>query len=158
MPKGQFEASFGVFQSHAPSADLFNGDPTGDYACLKYGFQIVFIIQEGAGGTGRATLTVLAATNASGGSAEAVPFRYISQANTGASRAAIAAATAAGITPAAGANKITMIVVNADELPDGKPWVALKATESVDDPVVGSIIGMVGPTRHQQDQIPAVTA
>jgi hypothetical protein len=137
----------------AAAADRFASDPVSTYVSMaKYG-HAAFLVAEGAGGTGTATLTVLAASDNSGTGAEAIAFKYrlMSTIDT---MGALQDATASGVTPAAGANKMTVIEIDAVDLPRDKPFVAVKATESVDSPVAASIMAVLSDARYAESVMP----
>ena len=50
---------------------------------------------------------------------------------------------------------IIEIFVKSSDLPDGKPFVALKAVEAVDDPVSGSVIAVLAQSRFKGDSMPS---
>jgi len=134
----------------APAADRFNTDPVSDYVNTQGHKRVTFLVIHQGGTTGKATLTVLAATNASGGSAAAQAFTY-RRMTTGDSdtNGAPAAATSAGIDTVPAEDTIIEIEVDVASLPDGKPFVALKCTEAVNDPVTGAVLIILDGARYQ---------
>lgn len=133
----------------APNADLYDTAQTTDYISLKNYNSIMFVIQQGIGATGTATITVAMASDASGTGATNIPFKYRRVSNTATSdvEGAMTDATASGFTTTAGSNQIYLVEVNAEELDDGKPFVALTATEVVNSPVAGAILAVMGEAR-----------
>jgi hypothetical protein len=119
-----------------PAADMYNGDPASDVVSLANYHGARFEIIEGAGATGTATITVEECTANDGTGATAIAFNYRVKDGTG-DWGAWTAATTAGFTTTAGANKLYEIDVLADTLSDGSPFVRLQATEVVDSAVVG---------------------
>ena len=151
-----------VFTSHAPKADLYDGNPAGSYVHTRAGEKVQFVLQQITAGTntGTATVTVLAASAAAGTGAEAVPFRWRKK-NTGVTVDAYGAvneASTTGFVTTANESTLFEIEVDATNLPDGKPWCALKLTETVNDPVNGAVIGLVHNPRHQGLNIPGALA
>lgn len=142
-----------VVTAIAPNADLYDTAQTTDWINLKYFNSIMFVIQHGVGTTGTATITVKMASDASGTGATAIPFTYRRVAATGTSdvEGAITAATASGFTITAGSNQVYVIEVNAEELDNDKPFVALTATEVVNSPVAGAILAILGEARYPGD-------
>jgi len=67
----------------------------------------------------------------------------------------ITAATSSGVTPAAGANKSTMVEVRADELTEGNDYVALTLTEVADAAVDAAVVALVDQA-HKGDAPPTV--
>jgi hypothetical protein len=132
----------------APDADRYAGDPATDVFSLKEFREITFILQEGAGGTGTATITIEECdgfTPSEPDGAVAIPFRYqLSQADG--TLGDLTDATAAGVTT--GANKIVSITVHASALSDGFPFVRLQLTEVVNDPVDAGVVAILGEPRY----------
>lgn len=133
----------------APAADRWNTDPITDAINMANFNRLTFLVYQSGGTTGNATLTVLASTDASQTSAEAIPFRYRKM-TTGASDVlgSVTNATAAGFTTTANEDSIYEIEVLSSALPDTKPWVHLKVTEATNDPVNGCIIALVSESRY----------
>src|SRR3990172_1098270 len=133
----------------APDADRYTADPATDIVNLKNYRHATFIVNEGAGGTGTAVITVEECSDNAGTGATAIAFKS----RVGAYPdvlGAIASAAAAGYTTIAGANKFIVIEIDADELADDKPWVRLQITESVDSPVDASVICILSGARYEQ--------
>lgn len=130
----------------AADADRYNTDPATDIVNLGVYGHAMFIVGEGAGGTGTVKIQVEACSDNAGNNNEAIPFRY--RATSGSlemTGAALTWAAATGYTTIAGANKLVAIEVDSNECPAGKPWVRLQLTEVVDDPCdahVGCVLGM----------------
>jgi len=139
-----------VVTAIAPNADLYDTAQTTDWISLKNYNSIMFVIQHGVGTTGTATITVKMASDASGTGATAIPFTYRRVAATGTSdvEGATTDATASGFTITAGSNQVYIIEVNAEELDNTKPFVALTATEVVNSPVAGAILAILGQARY----------
>ena len=141
----------------SPAADRYNTNPAGDYINAKYFNKISFLLSQTTGGTntGTATVTVLAATDATGDGAEAIEFKYRKK-TTGASAAwgAVVDATTAGFTTTANEDTIYEIEVEAAKLPQDKPFLTLKLTEVVNDPVTASVIAIGREARYQGQSTP----
>lgn len=142
----EFEAK--PIKALAPAADRWNTSPVTDSISMKNHNKLTFLVYQEGGTTGKATLTVLASTDASRTSEEAVTFRYRKM-TTGASDVlgAVTAAAAAGFDTTAAEDSIYELEVLSSELPEGKPWVHLKATEAANDPVNGCVIALVSEPR-----------
>jgi hypothetical protein len=132
----------------APAADRWNTDPISDAITMANHNKLTFLVYQSGGTTGKATLTVLASTDASQTSPEAIPFRYRKM-TTGASDVLgnVTNATAAGFDTTPNEDSIYEIEVLSAELPETKPWVHLKATESANDPVNGAVIALLSEPR-----------
>lgn len=126
----------------APDADVWAADPETDRIKCPGAGRLQFRAVEGAGGTGTAKIEAFAHAANSGGTPEAIPFRHKTAQTPGEldDSGGFTTAAAAGVTPAAGADKQTLIEFRADELPAGKPYVSLKFTEVEDSPVDGAVM------------------
>lgn len=129
----------------APAADRYDTNPVTARVKAPGAGKLQFLVSEGAGGTGTATITAHAHIASSSGTPEAIPFRYKTALTPGQldDSGGFSAATTSGVTPAAGANKQTLVEFRADELPAGRPWVSLTLTEVVNSPVAASVVAIV---------------
>lgn len=141
----------------SPQADRFAGTQTGVYVSLENHNLATFILSHKGGTTGKSTLTIQAASSNAGAGATAIPFSYRRK-TTGASDTygAISAATAAGIDTVPTEDTIIELFVKSSDLPDGKPFVTVKAVEAVDDPVGGSVVAILGQSRFKGVDSPSV--
>ncbi|MET0154749.1 MAG: hypothetical protein ABW189_01410 [Rickettsiales bacterium] len=135
-----------------PAADALSGTKTGDWLNMKFYQKLlaVLLLGDATGGTATHTVTVQAASDASGSNAEAIPFTYRRVANTASSDVpgAVTQATASGFVTNAGDNQLYQIEIDAADLPDGKPFVAVKSVEATDDPVVAALVYVLGAARY----------
>lgn len=127
----------------SPSADLYNGDPATDVVSMEGYTRCTFVLhQNGASpsSNGNATITVEECTSAAGSGATAIAFKYRKK-TTGASATwgSITAATASGFTTTAVEDTIYEIFVTDSALSSDSKFVRLKATESTDAAVIGSV-------------------
>jgi hypothetical protein len=128
---------------HAAASDLFNGNPDGVGVNLTKFANLCAHLGIGAGGTGTAKVQVVAAEDANGTNAEAIPFKY-DKATVGDTFGALTDAVAAdGVTTTAGTGDQYRLYVRQRQLPDGKPFVFVRLTEVVNDPVVAEVIGIL---------------
>lgn len=134
----------------AANEDIFNGNPAGDIVNMSDWNRATFIIQKGAGATGRATLTVESCDDTTPTTATAVPFKYRS-CTTGDTFSAWTQATASGFQTTAGANQVYEISVEGKDLSGSNKYARLKCTESVDDPCDGGIICILTEPRYSED-------
>jgi hypothetical protein len=143
---------FAIVSSHSAAADRYNTNPVGDYLNAGKFEGISFLLSQATAGTntGTAVVTVQAATDAAGAGAEAVPFRYRKK-TTGASAVwgSVVEASASGFTTTANEDTIYEIEVKGDGLPEGKPFVAVRLTEGVNDPVSACVIAIGTGVRYQ---------
>ena len=132
----------------SPDADRYDTDPTTDW--IKCIGRVCFVVVEGAGGTGTAAITLNEAVNAAGDTSATMAFNYRLLTTAGGldTWGAWQAATSAGVTPAAVAEKATLIEVRADELTESKSFVSLTLTEGVDSPVDAAVFVMVAQDRQ----------
>jgi len=137
---------FGLAMALQPSADRYDGNPATDVFNMRNYGAICFLLQEGAGGLGTATLTVEACDNAAGANPLAIPFKYNVSSNAGALTdifGALLDATAAGYLTIAGANKMVAVHVSARDLPDAKPFVRMQITEGVNQAVAAGVTAIL---------------
>ena len=143
----------------APAADRWNTSPATDIVNGALYQTVTFLVHQIGGTTGRATLTVEACSDVSGTGATAVPFRY-SIGGTGAGAGgdetgAVTNAAAAGFSTVANAEKLYLCEIDTSELPADKPFVRLKCTESVDDPVAGAVEIILSGARYAGVALPS---
>jgi hypothetical protein len=126
----------------APIADVWESGPkTTDRVRCPGSGRLYFVVTEGAGGTGTAVITAEAHETNSGGTPTAIGFRYKVAQTPGEidNSGSWTTADTSGATPAAGADKKTLIEFRFDDLPAGKPFVSLTFTEGVDAAVAGGV-------------------
>lgn len=135
----------------APVADAFSATATS--AAIKLGKaaqKATAIIYKGVGTTGVSTITVEACSDSSGTGATAIPFLY--SVNTSSDTFGnLTQATSSGFSTTAGSNHIYEVDVDVRDCPDGLPWVRVKATETVDSPVLGGILWLAYNLRFNGD-------
>lgn len=136
----------------APAADRFNGSPATDVVNTKYADKVTFLIEHSGGTSGYATLTVEECDNVTPSNTKAIAFNYRKK-TTGASAAwgDITAATTSGVATTAAGDQIIEIQVDPAALTAGYPYVRLKCTETVDDPVNGAVQIILGPMAYQSE-------
>lgn len=137
-----------------PVADAFAGTVTSDVVSLSLYEKVCFLVYKGVGATGTSTLTVQASAANDGGTPTAIPFRS-RRLGTGGVPDAVVQQAAAGFNTTAGSSDMYLIEVLAKDLPEGKPWVHLKAVEVVDSPVVGCIIPLLGDPKYSGAELPS---
>lgn len=128
----------------APAADRYNTDPVSDYVSLRNHAALIGLLHQQGGTTGKATVTVLGADDASGTNPVAQAFTYAVGADgagaLGDAEGALTAATSAGFDTTAATDRLYRIFVRASELAAaGKKFVAIKLTEAANDPVSASL-------------------
>lgn len=128
-----------------PLADGYNTDPASDVVSLKNYHTARFYVQEGAGATGTATITVEECTAIDGTGATAIAFSYR------ASGGEWTAATAAGFATTAGANTRYEIEVQDSGLSEDSPFVRLQFTEVVDSPVAMAAFVVAEGARYAEE-------
>lgn len=138
-----------------PDADRYATSATSDIVSLaKYG-EVTFVLMEGAGGTGTATITVEECTNNAGDGNTAIAYDYKQVTTLGTIPASWTAATTSGFTTTAGANKMVYIRVRAEELSDGSPWVRVVLTEVANDPCDAGMVAILSNPRYAQGALPS---
>lgn len=145
-----------------PAADRWNTNPATDIVSMRNHNKCTFLVHQEGGTTGTATFTVEACSDVSGTGATAIPFGYrVGAAGAGAGGDAMGArveATASGFTSTAASDRLYLIEVEANELLAAKPFVRLKCTEAVNDPVNGSVEIMLSEGRYQGASAPTAIA
>lgn len=143
----------------SPKTDIYDTNPTSEEVNLKNFLYALFILAQKTAGTntGTATVTVEECSDGSGTGATAIPFVYRKK-TTGASDTwgAWTAATASGFTTTANEDTIYQVKVKADALSESKPFVRMKLTEVVNDPVSGGVVIALLGARYGQDAFPSV--
>ena len=144
----------------APDADRFNGDPATDVYSLENYDEITFVVIEGAGGVGTATITVEECTSAAAAGATAIGFKYktATTADTTATWSTWSTATSSGHKPAAAANKMTAVRVRASELSNGSPFVRVQLAEDDSTAVDACVIAILGDCRYSGEVPPDPTS
>lgn len=144
----------------APATDRWNGDPETDRVSLENFDKCVFLVHQQGGTTGKATLTVNAYAANAGGTGEPVAFSYRKGAagagSGGDALGKLTQATAEGFDTTAGEDALYLVEIRGDQLPEGKPFVSLQATEAADDPVNGAIEILLYRGRYEGAELPTV--
>lgn len=156
---GTFMQNNLVAMALAPDADRYDSDPATDVYNMKDYDEITFIVVEGAGGTGTATITVEECDDVTPTNSTAIAFDYktATTANTTATWSGWTAATTAGVTPAAAAQKMTAVRVRASSLSAGYPYVRLVLTEDTDGAVDAAVVAILSDCRNKKDVLPDPT-
>lgn len=128
-----------------PLADGYAGDPASDVVSLANYARARFVVQEGAGATGTATITVEECTSIAGAGNTAIAFRYREDGGEWTE------VDADGFTTTAGANKRYEIDVDASELSEDSPFVRLQFTEVVDSPVAMAAFVVAEGARYAEE-------
>lgn len=140
-----------------PKADAFDTSMTTDFINIAGYGKITFVIHTGVatGGTANGTVTLLASAVAAGTSTTALAFKYrVCASSTSVDTwGALTDATSSGFSMTAGSNYLYTVEITADDIVaqiDGKPFIALKVTESSNDPVVAGVLAFLSDARYQQ--------
>ena len=136
-----------IVMALAPDADRYNGSPASDVISMKHYGHVCFVVLEGDGGVGTATITAEECTAADGTGATAIGFRY-RLATTGDTWGTLTTVASSGYLTLAGANKMILIEIGADELSDGSPFVRLQLTEDDSTAVDAAIIAICSEARY----------
>lgn len=124
-----------------PVADAFAGaSVVSDVINCKNLERVLFVVYVGVGATGTSTFTVEACDDVVPTNTTAIAYRS-RLISTGDTEGTITDRASTGHIPTAGSSKIVLIEVDVSQLgPTGFGYVRLKAAESVDSPVLGSIL------------------
>lgn len=131
----------------AANEDIFNGDPATDVINLAEYGSIIFFIICNAGATGTATITVESCDDVTPTTATAVAFKYWA-CTTPDVWGDMTAATAAGFTTTAAADKMYAIEISAEALSGTDKYVRMQCTEVADAAVDGAIMAIAGRGRY----------
>lgn len=144
-------------------ADSYTGGRSGQVISMKGCDHITFMIEEGAGGTGTATITVDACDDFVPTNPTAMAFRYkvMQTASGGDTWSTYTWATASGYATVAGANKQIAIDIDAAELEtmanaNGRafPNIRLSFAAGTAGACVGGAVAILSRTRYKQDVPP----
>lgn len=126
----------------APSADVIAGGVATDVVNAKLYEKILFVVSLKTGGTntGVGTMTVEATAANTTSSPTAVVFKYSKLTAGSDGPGDLTAATTAGIANTANESAVFLIEVDPRDLPDAKPYVHLAIAETVNDPLLGSVL------------------
>lgn len=137
-----------------PIADVFDTVKSTDVVNAENFHHVVFLIYLGlaTGGTATATITVEACDDVVPTNTTTIPFKYRRTSgviNAGDTQGAVTDAAAAGFTTTAGSYQVYTVEVDCAQLGAlGRGFVRLKATEGVNDPVVGCVLTILCQPRH----------
>jgi hypothetical protein len=135
--------NFRFVNALAPVADAFAGTvyPTGFN--MKDAGRIAWLVVKGVGTTGTSTVTVLAGDTTSPQTETAVEFTYRRIAANNTTIGAVTAATTAGFVTTAGTGDMYIVEIDSRKLAaSGYAYAHLKLVESVDSPVLGTVIAI----------------
>ncbi len=138
-----------------PVADAFTGTKRSDVYAMRDYESMLFALYMGVGATGTSTITVNSCDDITPTTRTAIAFKSRDILTTDV-QGVITARAAAGYIPAAGSSKIVLVEVAAQDLVDGDAFVELTLVESVDSPVLGGILAIMGEGRYKEDVSPTV--
>jgi len=131
--------------SIAPVADGFAGTKSGDVFRMTNLDEAHWLVYRGVGTTGTTVVTVLACDDVTPSNTSAVAFFYRTNVATDV-WGDWTAATTSGFTLAAGSNFMAQVYIPTSYLPAGYNFARLVCTEGVDDPVLGGVMFLGGPS------------
>ncbi len=135
----------------AANEDIFNGSPGGDVINMRDWRDIIFWIQEGAGGTGQTVVTVESCDNVTPSTQTPIIFRYRIIAAVGDTWTAWTDATVAGFTTTAAADSMYEIWARAAELSGTNQYIRMKTDESESTAVDGGMGAILFNPRYAED-------
>ena len=109
-----------------------------------------FILIEGAGGAGTATITMQACTDTSGSSPTAIGFRYKLSSTSDIWADPVSVGTT-GYLLIAGANKLVAVEIDAGDLTAAKPYVRMALTVGVTTAVQAGVLILMSEARYPQE-------
>ena len=138
----------------APLDDRYESGPTyTDIVSMANHKHCTFVLQEGAGSTGTATITIESCDNTTPTTPTAVAFRYKTITTTD-TESDTTAATTAGFGTTAGANHVYIMEIDDDMLSGTDKYVRLKATELVDADVDAGCMIILSGSGFAGDDMP----
>lgn len=139
-----------------PKADNFAGaDVRSDIVNMANYESMLFVLFNGVGATGTSTMIVNSCSDNAGAGRKAIKYNSRDILTTDV-QGAITERAAAGYIPAAGSSKIVVIEVAAQDLEAGHSFVELEMDESVDSPVLGGVLVIMGDPRYKEAVSPTV--
>ena len=136
--------------NEASYSDLFNGNPATKVVNLSNYERVTWLIQKGSGSTGTAVITCQSCSDTTPSVTTAVPFAYWT-CTSGDTWSDMNTATSTGFTTTAGADQVYAVEVNASELSGTDSYVRLVATESINDPVNGTVTCILSGPRYMHE-------
>lgn len=136
-----------------PVADAFAATVRSDVYNIEAHGRVLFVIYCGVGATGSSTITVNACDNVTPSTRSAIPFWY-REILTGDTDGTIVRAATTGWVTTVGSSKIILVEADAKDCAAvGYGFVELTAVESVDSPVLGGVLAILGgmPNRYTED-------
>lgn len=140
-----------------PVADAFAATVRSDVYAMRDHHTMLFLVYIGVGATGTSTITVNSCDDITPTTRTAIQFRSRDILATDV-QGAITLRAAAGYIPAAGSSKIILIEVDDADLIDGDAFVELTLVESVNSPVLGSVLAIMGDGRYKENVSATVLA
>lgn len=136
-----------------PPVDITGGKQSQAVSMANFG-HATFILQIGVSAAAATAIlvqagTATAAVGADVAGATALPYSLYVQETAGAANDVLGGRTAqlaAGYVPSANDNIVYVIEVDASELPDGKPWLQLKVTNTANS-VIASAVAILSGSR-----------
>jgi hypothetical protein len=136
-----FLETFRFVNALAPVADAFSGTVYPAGVNMKGIARGCFIVQKGVGVLGTSTITLLASSDNNHAASQAIEFTYRQIGADNKTIGAVTKATTAGFVTTAGSGDMYAIEFDAKALAaSGYKYVQLKAVESVNDPVLLSVL------------------
>ena len=163
--KGFVVAENGHVVNILPPVDITGGKQSQAFSMKNYQHATI-ILQIGVSAAAWTAIlmqcgTATAAVGADVAGATALAFKMYKQETAGAANdvlgAPVAETSSGETSPTANDNVFYVIEIDANELPDGKPWVQLKLTNGVNS-VIASAVAVLSGARYAHRQSETVTA
>ena len=142
-----------------PPVDI-NGGASTDRFHMKLHRAASFIVQIGVSASAPTSIIAYAATAATAGTSTAIPFRYAAETTAaGDTLGAMTEVAATGITSVtANDNVMYVIEIDANQLPDGSPWVYITLANASGNSVIASVAAVLSGSRFGHDENETVIA
>lgn len=154
-----FMAQQGHFVNALPPIDVSGGATSDRWSMAKHSHASI-VVAVGVSAAALSSIVLQASTDAAGNGAEAIGFDYFEETTAaGDTLSAKKTATATGITsPSANDNIFYVLEVEADQLPEGKPFLAVVLNNASGNSVVAAVGAVLSGARYQHDQNETVLA
>ena len=135
----------------AANEDIFNGSPASDVINMRDWRDIIFWIQEGAGGTGTTVPTIESCDDTTPSNTTAIIFRYRIIAAVGDTWTAWTDAATTGFTTTAAADTMFQIWARASDLSGTDQYIRMQTTEGDSTAVDGGMGAILFNPRYAED-------
>jgi len=148
-----YAAQEGHVVNALPPVDV-DGGWTSDYWKMTKHSHVSILVSIGVSAAAISNIKVKSADDAAGTNAANMAFNYFAEETAGGDTlGAMATAVAGtGIEPSANDNIMYVIEIDAAELPQAQPWMAVEITNGSGNSVMASVMAVLSGSRYAEDQ------